>query len=176
MKNKLLIITGLLFSVLGSSQEDSYSLSLKEAIDYALVNNRTAKNAARDIEFAKELKWRTTATGLPQISAKIDYNNWLKQQVSLIPAEFFGGNPGEFAEIEFGTKQSMNAFIVINQKIFDGSYIVGLQSAKVFLEISENGGPPGGLPRNAVSGRPKIARVGRPWFSPGQTPGESHPG
>jgi len=138
MKNKLLIITGLLFSVFGSSQEDSYSLSLKEAIDYALVNNRTAKNAARDIEFAKELKWETTATGLPQISAKIDYNNWLKQQVSLIPAEFFGGNPGEFAEVEFGTKQSMNAFIVINQKIFDGSYIVGLQSAKVFLEISEN--------------------------------------
>lgn len=138
MKNKLLIITGLLFSVFGSSQEDSYSFSLTEAIDYALVNNRTAKNAVRDIEYARELKWETTATGLPQISAKIDYNNWLKQQVSLIPAEFFGGNPGEFAEVEFGTKQSMNAFIVLNQKIFDGSYIVGLQSAKVFLEISEN--------------------------------------
>ena len=34
------------------------------------------------------------------------YNNWLKQQVSLIPAEFFGGNPGQFAEIAFGTKQT----------------------------------------------------------------------
>jgi len=138
MKNKLLIITGLLFSILGSSQEDSYSLSLKEAIDYALVNNRTAKNAVRDIEAAKHLKWEREATGLPQISAKIDYNNWLKQQISLIPADFFGGNQGEFAEVAFGTSQTMNASIKLEQLLFDGSYLVGLQSAKVFLEVSKN--------------------------------------
>jgi len=128
----------LLFSTALFSQESSQSFSLQEAIDYALEHNRTAKNAARDIEAAKLLKWETTATGLPQISASIDYNNWLKQQISLIPAEFFGGNPGEFAEIAFGTKQTMNASLVLDQKIFDGSYLVGLQSAKVFLEISEN--------------------------------------
>ena len=82
--------------------------SLQEAIDFALENNRTVKNANRDIEAAKKQKWETTTIGLPQISATIDYNNWLKQQVSLIPAEFFGGNPGEFAEIAFGTKQTLN--------------------------------------------------------------------
>ena len=118
--------------------ENTQSFSLQEAIDYALENNRTAKNAARDIDAAQQQKWETTATGLPQISASIDYNNWLKQQVSLIPAEFFGGNQGEFAEVAFGTKQTMNATIKLDQKIFDGSYLVGLQSAKVFLEISEN--------------------------------------
>eukprot|EP01093_Parvamoeba_rugata_P016980 TRINITY_DN656_c0_g1_i2.p1 TRINITY_DN656_c0_g1~~TRINITY_DN656_c0_g1_i2.p1 ORF type:complete len:332 (-),score=102.92 TRINITY_DN656_c0_g1_i2:30-1025(-) len=32
----------------------------------------------------------------------------------------------------------MNPSITLNQLIFDGSYLVGLQSAKVFLEISEN--------------------------------------
>lgn len=138
MKNKLILTFSLLFSIALFSQESTQSYSLQEAIDYALVNNRTAKNAARDIEVAKQLKWETTATGLPQISAKIEYNNWLKQQISLIPAEFFGGNPGDFAEVAFGTKQSVNALVVLNQKIFDGSYLVGLQSAKVFLEISEN--------------------------------------
>ncbi len=120
------------------AQQDTKRFSLQEAIDYALENNRTAKNAARDITAAEKQKWETTSTGLPQISAKIDYNNWLKQQVSLIPAEFFGGNPGEFAEVAFGTKQTMNATITVNQKVFDGSYLVGLQSAKVFLEISKN--------------------------------------
>lgn len=138
MKTKIIILFTLLFSLVGLSQEISQRYSLQEAIDSALVNNRAAKNAARDIEATKELKWETIATGLPQISAKVDYNNWLKQQVSLIPAEFFGGNPGEFAEVEFGTKHSINASVVVNQKIFDGSYIVGLQSAKVFLDISEN--------------------------------------
>jgi len=138
MSKKASLLIMLLIGILGFSQESTNSFSLQEAINYALENNRTAKNAARDIEAAKELKWETTATGLPQISAKIDYNNWLKQQVSLIPAEFFGGNPDEFAEIEFGTKQSVFASVAVNQKIFDGSYLVGLQSAKVFLDISKN--------------------------------------
>lgn len=119
-------------------QEAPLRFSLQEAIDYALKNNRTAKNAQRDIAAAKQQKWETTATGLPQISASVDYQNFLKQQVALIPAEFFGGNPGEFAEVTFGTKQSIAATATLSQKIFDGSYLVGLQSAKVYLEISKN--------------------------------------
>ena len=138
MKKNLVLSFLILATSLSFSQQETKSYSLQEAIDYALENNRTAKNAARDIEGAKQQKWETTATGLPQISATIDYNNWLKQQISLIPAEFFGGNPGEFAEVAFGTTQTMNATVRLNQKIFDGSYLVGLQSAKVFLEISEN--------------------------------------
>lgn len=138
MKKKLVLSLLILTINISFAQNQTQSFSLQEAIDYALENNRMAKNAARDIEGAKQQKWETTSTGLPQISASIDYNNWLKQQVSLIPAEFFGGNPGEFAEVVFGTQQTMNATVRLNQKIFDGSYLVGLQSAKVFLEISEN--------------------------------------
>ena len=138
MKKGFNIILCLLFSTVFFAQNEQQSFSLQEAIDYALEHNRTAKNAARDIDAAEKQKWETTTIGLPQISAAIDYNNWLKQQVSLIPAEFFGGNPGEFAEIAFGTKQTMNATLKVEQLLFDGSYLVGLQSAKVFLEISEN--------------------------------------
>ena len=138
MRKLLIIILGFIVFQSGFSQVKPTSLSLQEAIDYALQNNRTAINAARDIDAAKQQKWETTATGLPQISASVDYQNFLKQQVSVIPAEFFGGTPGEFEEVIFGTKQSMTAFATLNQKIFDGSYLVGLQSAKVFLEISKN--------------------------------------
>jgi len=138
MKNKLLLIFSLLFSIVIIGQEDSQSFSLQEAIDFALENNRIAKNATLDIAVAEKIKWETTATGLPQINASIDYQNFLKQQISLIPSEIFGGTPGEFEEVTFGTKQNISAFATVTQKIFDGSYIVGLQSAKVYLEISEN--------------------------------------
>ncbi|WGD33507.1 TolC family protein [Olleya sp. YS] len=120
------------------AQEQPLSFSLQEAIDYALENNRQAKNASRTIDAAKQQKWETTATGLPQINAEINYQNFLKQQVSVIPAEFFGGNQGEFAEVIFGTKQNATATATLSQLLFDGSYLVGLQSAKVFLEISKN--------------------------------------
>ncbi len=137
MKNLSIFIFLMCFSF-GFAQDTTKSFSLQEAIDYALENNRQAKNAARDIDAAKQQKWETTASGLPQLNAEIGYQNFLKQQVSLIPAEFFGGNVGEFAEVAFGTKQTMSATATLKQKIFDGSYLVGLQSAKVFLEISEN--------------------------------------
>ncbi|QNK77201.1 TolC family protein [Winogradskyella sp. PAMC22761] len=138
MKKTLTIIVTFILFQTGFSQEQPSSLSLQEAIDYALENNRSSINATRDIDAAKQQKWETTATGLPQISASVDYQNYLKQQVSVIPAEFLGGQEGEFAEVVFSTKQSVTAFATLSQKIFDGSYIVGLQSAKVYLEISKN--------------------------------------
>ncbi|MBC9794910.1 TolC family protein [Sinomicrobium weinanense] len=136
MKNVLPIII-LLFSV-GLAAQEKLNLSLDEAIEFALENNRTVRNAENDIEIAKKQKWETTATGLPQIDVAVDYTNNLKQQVSLIPAEIFGGEPGTFEEVVFGTKHNVTAMATLKQKIFDGSYLVGLQSAKVYLEISKN--------------------------------------
>ena len=137
MKKLNLFFWIICFVVIGFTQENQQSFTLNEAIKYALENNYTVLNADRDIDAAKKQKWEATATGLPQISATIEYQNWLKQQIALIPAEFFGGNPGEFAEVAFGTKQNVNATATLNQLLFDGSYLVGLQSAKVFLEISK---------------------------------------
>jgi outer membrane protein TolC len=116
----------------------SYSFSLNEAIEHALKNNYTAINANRDIDAAKKKKWETTTIGLPQINASLGYQNNIELQKSLIPAEFFGGQPGEFAEVAFGTRHNMIGNATVSQLIFNGSYLVGLQSAKVYLQISEN--------------------------------------
>ena len=138
MKNKFYIILFTLIPFITFSQETPTAFSLQEAIDFALQNNRKSINAQRDIQAAKAQKWETTASGLPQLSATVDYQNFLKQQIQLLPAEFFGGSPGEFAKVVFGTKQNMYATATLNQKVFDGSYIVAMQAAKVFLEISNN--------------------------------------
>lgn len=138
MIKKLYLLLFVLVPYLSFTQETPKSFNVQEAIDFALKNNRSAINSQRDIEAAKAQKWETTASGLPQINASVDYQNFLKQSVQVIPAEFFGGNPGEFAEVIFGTKQNINATATLSQQIFDGSYLVGLQSAKVFLEISKN--------------------------------------
>lgn len=116
----------------------TYSFSLEEAITFALDSNYTAINARRDIAKAIKQKWETTATGLPQIDATVNYNNNLKQPVTLIPAEITGGDPGTFVPVVFGTKQNASAVATLNQLIFDGSYLVGLQAARAFLDFSEN--------------------------------------
>ncbi|WP_296314648.1 TolC family protein, partial [Winogradskyella sp. UBA3174] len=137
MKNQSIFIFLMCFSF-GFSQDTTISLSLQEAIDYALENNRQVKNAARDVSAAEEQKRETIAIGLPQINGNINYQNFLKQQVQIVPGETFGGAAGEFIPVLFGTEQNASASATLNQLIFDGSYIVGLQSTKVFLEISKN--------------------------------------
>lgn len=146
MQNKSILFLLLLYSIIGFSQEETHRFSLQEAIDYALENNRTTKNAARDVEAAKLQKWETIATGLPQIDANIDYQNFLKQGSAFLPAILLSDQLREDLNLSiddqfpvvFGTKQTLNATVTLNQKVFDGSYLVGLQSAKVFLEISKN--------------------------------------
>ena len=137
MQKRLVLIFSLCFIGLGFSQERTKGFSLKEAINFAIKNNYNAKTAQNNVLAAKEKKWETTTIGLPKVSAKVDYQNWLKQQISLLPAEITGGPAGTFVPVTFGTKQNINAAITLNQLIFDGSYIVGLQSAKTYLNISK---------------------------------------
>ena len=115
-----------------------HSFSMDEAIAHALEHNYSAINANRDIVDAQKQKWETIADGLPQISGAISYQNQLKQPVSQIPAEFFGGEPGTFQEVVFGQPQSARATATLTQQIFDGSYIVGVQATKAFLSFSQN--------------------------------------
>ena len=136
MKKFLLIM--FLFSYGFEICAQSNAFSLDEAVQYAMGNNAMSKNASNDLEIAQAKKWETIATGLPQISAFVDYANNIKQPISLVPAEFFGGDKGEFAEISFGTKQTFDGTATLNQLLFDGSYIVGLSSIKLYLEIADN--------------------------------------
>ena len=128
--NKYLILCAMVisFSMFGQVNVPE-SLSLQEAIDYALQSNRTAINAGYDVDAAIQQKRETIRGGFPQINGKVDYINNVKQQFD--PVDFNGdGIP------EFGAQHQVNSSVTLNQLIFDGSYIVGLQSAKVFLEIS----------------------------------------
>lgn len=142
MKQKLTIICLIIASVITAqeSEKKSFSFTLQQAIDHAIENNYTAINAKRDIDAAKQKKWETTASGLPQITSNVQYLNNLDFQVQGVSGNAFnpGGDPNAITTIAFGTKHSMNASATLSQLIFDGSYIVGLQSAKVYLQISEN--------------------------------------
>lgn len=132
MKQIIILLTFFVLGEANAQDKTNYSFSLSQAIDYAIKNNYSAKNASKDLEIAKQKKWETTTMGLPQISGSVNYLNNLKLQTNIID---FGGTP---VALTFGTFNNMDAKLTLNQLIFDGSYIVGLQSAKTYLKISEN--------------------------------------
>ncbi len=136
MRQYIILTISILFSFVLSSQENSYSFSVDEAINFALINNYSAKNSALDVEIAEKVMTEYKAFGLPQIEGKVDYQNYLIQNITLIPSEIVGGPPGEFEEVIFGAKQNLNATVTLTQVIFDGAYLIALQSTKAYLKIS----------------------------------------
>lgn len=112
--------------------------SLQEAIEYGLENAYRSIIAQKEIAKTLKQKWEIIAEGLPQISAEANYTNNLVQPVTLLPAAIAGGDPGTFVPVTFGTEQTLVADATWNQLLFDGSYIVGIQSAKTLLQITEN--------------------------------------
>ena len=133
-------------------------ISLEEAVIFALENNYNIKESKNSVLSAKETVWETTATGLPQINATINYQNFIKQPVSLLPAAAFDNTvsvvqtvedyfdiqsnrdpalPQGFIPVVFGTQQNLNASVTLTQLLFDGSYLVGLQASRAYLKISE---------------------------------------
>ena len=158
MKKYLIVITTLVFSLTSYAQVTELTLSLEQAINIALEKSYNVKAAKNTVSSAKETVWETTATGLPQIDATINYQNFIKQPVSLLPAaafdntssvvetveDYFGiqanrdpAAPEGFIPVVFGTQQNINASVTLTQLLFDGSYLVGLQASRAYLKISE---------------------------------------
>ena len=133
MKQKLVLFFVSVCCLGFQAQEKSLLLSLDEAIAFAIENSYNTKVSKNEISSAKETVRETSATGLPQINASFDYQNFLKQPVSL--ADF--DDDGIDEQFVFGKKQNLNASVTLSQLIFDGSYLVALQASKAYLKISE---------------------------------------
>ncbi len=121
------------------AQDSTFNFSLEEAKAYALKNGYQIQLAKLDVEQAERKVRETIAIGLPQISAAASYLNNLEIPATALPSEFFpGGTPGSLTVVEFGVEQTMTASVTANQLIFDGSYLVGLQATRVYLDLSKN--------------------------------------
>ncbi len=128
--------------------QDVLSFSLAEAKEYALKNSYVVRNSGLDVEAAKKKVWETIATGLPQVSGTADYTHNIKAgkspfPVAIIPKEFWGelgipeNTPSDAVyPLSFAQKYNSTFGFGIDQLIFDGSYIVGVGSAKIYLQLS----------------------------------------
>ncbi|WP_169736101.1 TolC family protein [Crocinitomix catalasitica] len=136
---KILVISALLLSQVSFAQESSTSFTLEEAEEYGVNNNEKVKNALLDIEIARKKVWETTAIGLPQVSAKGEFQQLLDIPVSVVDASLFNpmAEPGDVMEFSMGQEFSTSATFTASQLIFDGSYIVGLKFSKFFQKMAQ---------------------------------------
>jgi outer membrane protein len=124
------------------------TFTLQQCIDYALENATLAKNVRLDEKIAESKVRETIGIGLPQISgsASMVHNEKLPRFFNTYtgPGGFidFSGVPGievgdvVAAENFFQLKSSGDVGVSVNQLIFNGSYIVGLQASRTYKELS----------------------------------------
>lgn len=117
------------------------AFSLQQAQDYAFKNNATLKNAFYDVEIAKKMVKQNTAIGLPQVSAGLEYNDFLNIPTSLIPnfLKFLDttGRAPDYLPLRFGLEYNLTAKASVTQLLYSGQYLVGLQTANAFLETAK---------------------------------------
>jgi outer membrane protein len=119
------------------AQDSKNSFTLKQAVDYALTNQQSVKNALLDEKIAQRKVDELVGIGTPQISGEADFNKFIEIPTSFIPGEFFGGKPGEFIGVKFGQPYTASAGVTATQLLFDGSYLVGLQASRTYRELSK---------------------------------------
>ena len=156
MKRVFTILIVLSFTAFGwAQQEQGASFTLEQCIQYALDNSIAAKNAEMEQQIAKAKVKETVGIGLPQISgsASVVHNQQLGRFfATYATAQGFAGkdeNGNQNLDIPgvqptdivaspnfFQLKSSGNASLSINQILFNGSYLVGLQASKTYKELS----------------------------------------
>lgn len=128
-------------------------LSLEQAQNYASEHNYDLVNSATDVEIARRMVKQNTSIGLPQINAGVDYMDYIVQPTTLLPGEIFE-QPGTYKAVTFGTTYNMTVKGTLTQLIYSGQYLVGLQTAKAFLETAKQKDV-----RNKVDVRDQVADV-----------------
>lgn len=127
-KTILFLLTAFLIPGWIYSQE-KLSLSLEQAKAYALEYNKQVENAELAVELAQKKINESISAFLPQADLSMDYANYLGAEM-----EFSFSENGPTNIIPFNP--TSNLYVRVNQMIFSGNFIVGLQMVRIYKEIS----------------------------------------
>jgi len=119
---------------IGFSVNAQTTLTLKDAVNYALQNKADAKKAKLQVENSEYQIQEIRSRALPQISANgnLTYNPVI--QTTVIDGAAFGA-PGTTIQAAFGQKWTSTAGISLTQALFDQSVFTGLRAAKTTREF-----------------------------------------
>jgi outer membrane protein TolC len=164
-KQIVLLLTVFLCGTWFAEAQEPQKLTLKEAVNMALLHNTNILNSDLDLKIAQKKVWETMASGLPQINAKGAYSHVFKvptlsfggktvlsntnvpwdpttqsgtmSSVTLANGEniYLNSEPG--TPIELGLKNNTTFDLTLSQLIFSGSYFVGLQATKVYYGLTK---------------------------------------
>jgi outer membrane protein len=130
---KLFLLTGgILFA---QENNTDMKLSLKEAQEYAIQNNKMMISSRMEVEASKVAVWEIISNTLPQVSASGSFTDNLKLMTTLLP-DFIGGTDKKIP-VTFGTQFNSGASIQASMLLFNAPLYIGIETTKLANKLSE---------------------------------------
>ena len=115
----------LLFGFL-SSEAFSQIYSLQQLLQISDTANPSVRNAKLDIEINGKQKNAYLAARFPKVTATGDYRYNALIPGQVVPAAFFGGQPGTYSTVKFGVPYNLGNTIQLTQIIYNSQLDYGL--------------------------------------------------
>ncbi len=138
MKQVFLLIIGTMSIVQSMAQTEIpniHQFKLDDCVVYAQKNNVQVKNALLAIDAQVQTNREIGAAAFPTVMTSTSVMDYTKIPTSLLPAQIFGGAPGTFIPVQFGTKFNANYGANFSQLLFDGQVFIALQARNTSLEM-----------------------------------------
>ena len=130
----LLILTDGIIQAQQSGME--LNLSLKEAQEYAIRNNKMVIASRMEVEASKAAVWETISNALPQVDVSGSFTDNLKLMTTLLPGDFFD-KPGEKVPVTFGSQFNSSASMQASLLLFSAPLYIGIETTKLAQKLSE---------------------------------------
>jgi outer membrane protein TolC len=127
---KLILPVFLAMSIVAFAQEPT-TLTLQQAIDVALKNNRDLSSQRLSIENADAQVTEAFGNALPSLTLNARYTRNLQKQVF-----YFPGSDGIVKPISVGSDNALSTDLTLNQIIFNSAVFTGVGTAKTYSKIS----------------------------------------
>ncbi|MFN8209049.1 MAG: TolC family protein [Bacteroidales bacterium] len=147
----------ILFGLAGllDAQNQTYTLTLDQAREYAVQNNKNLLNARDQVTSANEKIRETKAQGLPQVNGSMDYMTYFNYEMNFsfgssgepIPPDVTSFDAGDYAMLDylanmFGSSEpiimtdQLSGKVQVSQLIYSGQYWAGIQVAKIARDLT----------------------------------------
>ena len=142
MKKVFILFTLIAGLTVQAQNEGFRTFSLKQAIEYGVQNNISAKNAKLSEKEAKARNHELLSIGLPQINGNFDYTYYAIRPTSPAVLAAFSSIPGVGSFIPPNTKiyfvlpNNVSAGVNLSQLVYDTRFFIGIQTFKSLLKVS----------------------------------------
>lgn len=136
-----IFMIGLIGCYSSLSAQGKLNLSIDQAIELALKNNKQYKQAEAEVEKSGYQINEAWGYAMPTIRGNIQFTHNIEIPTTYLPAIFFNSSapPSLLVPIKFGFDNAMTASLNVNQTLFSKTVGTALEVAEIYNDFSNEG-------------------------------------